>query len=78
MPEVVEREPVVRRPVRLAGQQELDALFDAALHLHDMNGGVDRPAVARLHRQRARAVASASGYWFISSSPNACMPSTYE
>ena len=52
VPEVVERESVVRRPVALARHEPLDALADAPLHLHHVRRRVHRPAVLRLDRER--------------------------
>ena len=52
VPPVVEGEGVVGRPVLLARLQPVDAVVDAALHLHHVRHGVHRPAVLRLDLER--------------------------
>ena len=53
MPEVVECEAVVGRPVVLARGEQIDAFVDAPLHLHHVRDGVHGPAVLRLDVERA-------------------------
>ena len=52
MPPDVIGEAVVDRPVRCARAQELDAVADASLHLHDMRDGVHSPGIARVCVER--------------------------